>query len=245
VENGNASHANLQNVVAGKFFFFSLSPCFLSPFSPLLKLSPPLVTINSRKAKYCSKACQSKAWSDGHRWWCVERPNHNSHPPNPTATSSTTVAAAAAVVAAAPPPPPTEHVVHLEDNVVTSDVLAIPINGNHHTHTGQDGGEGDQVATTEHIRRASLPTMTVSAVTGGGNQQDTVMTTVNRVQPAVQQQQAGTGTGTGLFNYRQHQQQQRRNSRSVRSLASGSSTEVEADTDTSHDHTPRDLMDVD
>ncbi|KAI8063721.1 uncharacterized protein B0P05DRAFT_555419 [Gilbertella persicaria] len=26
-----------------------------------------------RKAKYCSKACQSKAWSDGHRWWCVER----------------------------------------------------------------------------------------------------------------------------------------------------------------------------
>ncbi|KAI8381467.1 uncharacterized protein BYT42DRAFT_613243 [Radiomyces spectabilis] len=26
-----------------------------------------------RKAKYCSKDCQSKAWTDGHRWWCVER----------------------------------------------------------------------------------------------------------------------------------------------------------------------------
>ncbi|CAO3594688.1 unnamed protein product [Absidia cylindrospora] len=26
-----------------------------------------------RKAKYCCKACQSKAWADGHRWWCVER----------------------------------------------------------------------------------------------------------------------------------------------------------------------------
>lgn len=26
-----------------------------------------------RKAKYCSKSCQSKAWADGHRWWCVER----------------------------------------------------------------------------------------------------------------------------------------------------------------------------
>ncbi|ORX89083.1 zf-MYND-domain-containing protein [Basidiobolus meristosporus CBS 931.73] len=26
-----------------------------------------------RKAKYCSKTCQSKAWSDGHRYWCVER----------------------------------------------------------------------------------------------------------------------------------------------------------------------------
>ncbi|KAI9016270.1 hypothetical protein CLU79DRAFT_764177 [Phycomyces nitens] len=26
-----------------------------------------------RKAKYCSKSCQSIAWSDGHRWWCSER----------------------------------------------------------------------------------------------------------------------------------------------------------------------------
>ncbi|KAI9267364.1 hypothetical protein BY458DRAFT_512112 [Sporodiniella umbellata] len=26
-----------------------------------------------RKAKYCSKTCQSKAWAEGHRWWCVER----------------------------------------------------------------------------------------------------------------------------------------------------------------------------
>ncbi|KAG1145053.1 hypothetical protein G6F37_002892 [Rhizopus arrhizus] len=26
-----------------------------------------------RKAKYCSKSCQSKAWAEGHRWWCVER----------------------------------------------------------------------------------------------------------------------------------------------------------------------------
>ncbi|OZJ01605.1 hypothetical protein BZG36_05470 [Bifiguratus adelaidae] len=30
-----------------------------------------------RKAKYCSKTCQSKAWSEGHRWWCVERTHHN------------------------------------------------------------------------------------------------------------------------------------------------------------------------
>ncbi|KAJ2609165.1 hypothetical protein H4S08_004161 [Coemansia sp. RSA 1365] len=26
-----------------------------------------------RKAKYCSKQCQSKAWQDGHRYWCIER----------------------------------------------------------------------------------------------------------------------------------------------------------------------------
>ncbi|KAI8139307.1 hypothetical protein BJV82DRAFT_627951 [Fennellomyces sp. T-0311] len=31
-----------------------------------------------RKAKYCSKACQSVAWGDGHRWWCVERSSSSS-----------------------------------------------------------------------------------------------------------------------------------------------------------------------
>ncbi|ORX81995.1 hypothetical protein K493DRAFT_320541 [Basidiobolus meristosporus CBS 931.73] len=37
-----------------------------------------------RKAKYCSKACQSKAWSDGHRYWCVER---HSEPGTSTSTA--------------------------------------------------------------------------------------------------------------------------------------------------------------
>ncbi|ORZ12350.1 hypothetical protein BCR42DRAFT_493717 [Absidia repens] len=40
-----------------------------------------------RKAKYCCKACQSKAWADGHRWWCVER--HATVPPPQDASSST------------------------------------------------------------------------------------------------------------------------------------------------------------
>ncbi|KAI9297765.1 hypothetical protein K502DRAFT_312405 [Neoconidiobolus thromboides FSU 785] len=26
-----------------------------------------------RKAKYCSKTCQSRAWTEGHRYWCIER----------------------------------------------------------------------------------------------------------------------------------------------------------------------------
>ncbi|ORE08385.1 hypothetical protein BCV72DRAFT_303774 [Rhizopus microsporus var. microsporus] len=108
-----------------------------------------------RKAKYCSKACQSKAWADGHRWWCVERP-HSSHPPNPTATSSTTAAAAAAVVAAAPPPPPpTEQVVHLEDTA-TSDVMTIPIDTNN-TNTNEGNEAGDNSNTT---RRSSLAVTT-------------------------------------------------------------------------------------
>ncbi|KAI9313896.1 hypothetical protein BX666DRAFT_1836451, partial [Dichotomocladium elegans] len=38
-----------------------------------------------RKAKYCSKQCQSKAWGEGHRWWCVER----QHAPVTTTTTTT------------------------------------------------------------------------------------------------------------------------------------------------------------
>ncbi|KAI7858465.1 hypothetical protein BDC45DRAFT_457359, partial [Circinella umbellata] len=38
-----------------------------------------------RKAKYCSKACQSRAWAEGHRWWCVERPETSA---TSTATSA-------------------------------------------------------------------------------------------------------------------------------------------------------------
>ncbi|KAI9310918.1 hypothetical protein BX666DRAFT_1117214 [Dichotomocladium elegans] len=48
-----------------------------------------------RKAKYCSKACQSRAWSDGHRWWCVERQS----------TAATAAAAAAAAAAGTPSGP--------------------------------------------------------------------------------------------------------------------------------------------
>lgn len=197
---------------------YSLSPLKILMTHPSLPSSFSCkITIFSRKAKYCSKSCQSKAWADGHRWWCVERP-HNAHPPNPTATSSTTVAAAAAVVAAAPPPPPTEQVVHLEDNVVTSDVLAIPINGHQ--------GDANTNVTTEtnHNRRSSLPVTTTTA------DHNNMATTTNRPPPP---------RDAELLFYHQ-----RRNSRSVRSLASGSSTEVEADTDNSHDR-PRDLMDVD
>ncbi|KAI9480317.1 MAG: hypothetical protein EXX96DRAFT_648944 [Benjaminiella poitrasii] len=53
-----------------------------------------------RKAKYCSKACQSKAWADGHRWWCVERHSTVTRD-NHTTTAATTRAAAAAAATAA------------------------------------------------------------------------------------------------------------------------------------------------
>ncbi|KAI8149717.1 hypothetical protein BJV82DRAFT_589031 [Fennellomyces sp. T-0311] len=41
-----------------------------------------------RKAKYCSKACQSQAWADGHRWWCVERPENTQPSAAPTTTAT-------------------------------------------------------------------------------------------------------------------------------------------------------------
>ncbi|KAI8334532.1 hypothetical protein EDC96DRAFT_469878 [Choanephora cucurbitarum] len=168
-----------------------------------------------RKAKYCSKQCQSKAWGDGHRWWCVER-THSSHPPNPTATSSTTVAAAAAVVAAAPPPPPpTEQVVHLEDNT-TSDMMAIPIGDNQDTPNTTN-------PTSPTARRSSLP---VVAATASTSRRDGDLLFYQQAQ-------------------QQEHQEQRRNSRLVRNIASGSSTEVEADnSDISHQR-PTDPMDVD
>ncbi|KAG9291377.1 hypothetical protein G9A89_003481 [Geosiphon pyriformis] len=52
-----------------------------------------------RKAKYCSKACQSKAWSEGHRWWCMERHGHgdsetHQHPQSNNQTSTTALVTA-------------------------------------------------------------------------------------------------------------------------------------------------------
>ncbi|SAL96673.1 hypothetical protein [Absidia glauca] len=85
-----------------------------------------------RKAKYCSKTCQSRAWAEGHRWWCVER-THTSHPPN--MVSTTTAAATAAVVAAAtaaPPPPPEDPLTNTEQigslDGVDATTTHIPLN---------------------------------------------------------------------------------------------------------------------
>lgn len=54
-----------------------------------------------RKAKYCSKPCQSKAWADGHRWWCVERQSSSLHReqvhPSTSAPTTTTIPPSAAM----------------------------------------------------------------------------------------------------------------------------------------------------
>ncbi|CEP16973.1 hypothetical protein [Parasitella parasitica] len=64
-----------------------------------------------RKAKYCSKACQSKAWADGHRWWCVER--HSSIVRDatgaPISIAATPATASISTAAAVPTPTTAAH----------------------------------------------------------------------------------------------------------------------------------------
>ncbi|KAJ9087256.1 hypothetical protein DSO57_1034871 [Entomophthora muscae] len=50
-----------------------------------------------RKAKYCSKVCQSRAWTEGHRYWCVERTSEvpSTEDPSSVNTSNPTSAASA------------------------------------------------------------------------------------------------------------------------------------------------------
>lgn len=64
-----------------------------------------------RKAKYCSKACQSSAWQEGHRYWCSERISNTSANADSNMDEDAVAAAAAAaavsgsVVAMAEPTP--------------------------------------------------------------------------------------------------------------------------------------------
>ncbi|KAJ2440246.1 hypothetical protein GGF42_007689 [Coemansia sp. RSA 2424] len=51
-----------------------------------------------RKAKYCSKVCQSSAWQEGHRNWCNERNPSSAGNPGSMDGDAAVVAAAAATV---------------------------------------------------------------------------------------------------------------------------------------------------
>ncbi|RUS16068.1 hypothetical protein BC937DRAFT_91637 [Endogone sp. FLAS-F59071] len=90
-----------------------------------------------RKAKYCSKQCQSKAWSEGHRWWCVERPHSGAGggssggdgvPSNPAAGANGGIAT----------PTGDEH------------------NHHHHHHNGDDGDVDMNMANLGNVRGAAL-----------------------------------------------------------------------------------------
>ncbi|OAQ31045.1 hypothetical protein K457DRAFT_40220, partial [Linnemannia elongata AG-77] len=53
-----------------------------------------------RKAKYCSKQCQSKAWNEGHRWWCIEKKAETMASANATTGTITATCAASATTSA-------------------------------------------------------------------------------------------------------------------------------------------------
>ncbi|CAO3618133.1 unnamed protein product [Cunninghamella blakesleeana] len=78
-----------------------------------------------RKAKYCSKNCQSRAWAEGHRWWCVER-NH-SHSSHVATTLPTTT-----VTAPVTTEPPVDNTITATDQLGSLDenttTTHIPIN---------------------------------------------------------------------------------------------------------------------
>ena len=54
-----------------------------------------------RKAKYCSKACQSRAWSAGHRYWCAQASGASGTGANGSSAAQAAAAAAAAAAASA------------------------------------------------------------------------------------------------------------------------------------------------
>ncbi|KAI9017936.1 hypothetical protein CLU79DRAFT_706228 [Phycomyces nitens] len=100
-----------------------------------------------RKAKYCSKTCQSKAWAEGHRWWCVER-TQSAHSPATNAPLNTTAAVVAAAVAAAPQlPTVTDQVVPLDQTTGTE---VVPITIDHQNI------QVDAEAVEEDTHRSSL-----------------------------------------------------------------------------------------
>ena len=83
--NGKEVLESLQNVDGEDFSTFQL-------------LDLVLIFRRCRKAKYCGKECQSKAWSMGHRYWCSARegepgsvPPENLDHDNDDASSTTAV----------------------------------------------------------------------------------------------------------------------------------------------------------
>ncbi|KAF9917677.1 hypothetical protein BX616_000251 [Lobosporangium transversale] len=100
-----------------------------------------------RKAKYCSKQCQSKAWNEGHRWWCVEKK-----------PESMGVSSSFGTDPAPPPPPPPAD---LQDQPDTSPSLME--NGSISSMASGaggarmiGGGEGGS-STSHHVHRIHQP----------------------------------------------------------------------------------------
>ncbi|KAF9991638.1 hypothetical protein BGZ80_005617 [Entomortierella chlamydospora] len=101
-----------------------------------------------RKAKYCSKQCQSKAWNEGHRWWCIEK--------KPESMGVSTSFGTDLPPAPPPPPPPPAD---LQDQPeATPNIME---NGGISMATGAGarmigGGQGGN-STGHHVHRVQQP----------------------------------------------------------------------------------------
>ncbi|KAG2225581.1 hypothetical protein INT45_013692 [Circinella minor] len=228
-----------------------------------------------RKAKYCSKACQSKAWAEGHRWWCVER-HHATQPPT-TTTSSTTAAAAAAVNAGAPQPTQTDLVMPLATHGTTPDVMPIPIDQRENDVMVQQqqqeveqrpGTPATTITDTTTVTNTTTATNSTAA-TSIVNSNNNNITNNGQPEPprfSFNNEHGSSDNDNGesnnsnnnthatttpilgdqQSNRREHlHHSRRRNSRSTHSVPSGSSTEVEADVADNNGINMRDLMDID
>ena len=56
-----------------------------------------------RKAKYCGKECQSRAWSEGHRFWCSAREGEDAEGNNSGSTGNTNAGSSTSTTLQNPP----------------------------------------------------------------------------------------------------------------------------------------------
>ncbi|KAG0238414.1 hypothetical protein BGW42_005647 [Actinomortierella wolfii] len=114
-----------------------------------------------RKAKYCSKQCQSKAWSDGHRWWCIER--------KPESMGVSSMYVSDPPPAPPPPPPPAPDLQDQADQEPTLSVNGGISSIGAPTGTRVVGGAGGNLAAIQHsrgIRITDTPAPQGSAANG-------------------------------------------------------------------------------
>ncbi|KAI7884212.1 hypothetical protein K492DRAFT_229336 [Lichtheimia hyalospora FSU 10163] len=219
-----------------------------------------------RKAKYCSKQCQSRAWSDGHRWWCLER--HHA-PNNTTATQSqqqqqqqttaTTATAThggddnntnlAAAATTATPTPPTA------TTPTTTNTTQVQT-------TASPPADTDQMMPLDTTQHGTAPDVLPIQLDGTHQQNDMDVEPANTVNDTTTT--TTTTTHHSITTHHHHSSnpndtssrnhlltdpsRRRRNSRITHSVPSGSSTEAEADAaDSSGGGSGplRDLMDID
>ncbi|KAI9233972.1 hypothetical protein MVEG_05164 [Podila verticillata NRRL 6337] len=101
-----------------------------------------------RKAKYCSKQCQSKAWNEGHRWWCVEKKAETMGVSTSFGTDLPP--------APPPPPPPADLQDQPETNLMENGSIPSVASGAGRMIGGDGGSTGHNVSQHQHHHHHQL-----------------------------------------------------------------------------------------